>query len=168
LARPAQQWNTRLDQYFREYKDRIFFNYYNYLSNAQSANPRPLQRITQPNHGMFGKVGWTRTIRPSLLNEASMTLVRADGATPPTDHPELPTVTITGMQGFSQSQIGWVHANYNWHDVVSITSPQVTRDRVSRLRAFWTLRKICRSLKPDPSWTLARARSPKTSTRAST
>jgi hypothetical protein len=120
LSRPAQQWNTRLDQYFREYKDRIFFNYFNYLSNAQSANPRPLQRITQPNHGMYGKVSWTRTIRPSLLNEASMTLVRADGMTPPTSHPELPSVTITGMQGFSQSQIGWVHANYNWHDVVSL------------------------------------------------
>ena len=119
LARPAGQWNTRLDQYFREYKDRVFFNYFNYFSKAQSANPRPLQRITQPNYGMYGKVGWTRTITASLLNEASMTLMRVDGATPPTAHPELPSVSVTGMQGFSQSQISWAHVNYNWHDVVS-------------------------------------------------
>lgn len=119
LSRPAGQWNTRLDQYFRGYKDRVFFNYFNYFSKAQSANPRPLQRITQPNYGMYGKVNWTRTITPSLLNEASMTLVRVDGATPPTTHPELPSVSVTGMQGFSQSQINWAHVNYNWHDVMS-------------------------------------------------
>ncbi len=119
LARPAGQWNTRLDQYFREYKDRVFFNYFNYFSKAQSANPRPLQRITQPNYGMYGKVNWTRTITTSLLNEASMTLMRVDGGTPPTSHPELPSVSVTGMQGFSQSQINWAHVNYNWHDVVS-------------------------------------------------
>src|SRR5216683_5086546 len=55
LSRPAGQWNTRLDQYLRQYKDRIYFNYFNYFSKAQSANPRPLQRITQPNYGMYGK-----------------------------------------------------------------------------------------------------------------
>ena len=119
LSRPAGQWNTRLDQYLRQYKDRIFFNYYNYYSKAQSANPRPLQRITQPNYGMYGKASWTRTITPALLNEASMSLVRVDGATPPTTHPELPSVSVTGLQGFSQSQINWAHVNYNWNDVVS-------------------------------------------------
>ena len=120
LSRPAGQWNTRLDQYLRQYKDRIFFNYFNYFSKAQQANPRPLQRITQPNYGMYGKASWTRTITPALLNEASMTLVRVDGATPPTTHPELPSVQVTGMQGFGQSQISWAHVNYNWHDVVSL------------------------------------------------
>jgi hypothetical protein len=119
LSRPAQQWNTRLDQYLRQDKDRIFFNYYNYSSEAQSANPRPLQRIVQPNHGMYGKVDWTTSITPALLNEASMTLLRVDGLTPTTSHPELPSATVTGMQGFSQSQISWAHVNYNWHDVVS-------------------------------------------------
>lgn len=119
LSRPAGQWNTRLDQYFRQYKDRVFFNYFNYFSKAQSANPRPLQRITQPNYGMYGKVNWTRSITSNLLNEASMTLARVDGGTPPTTNPELPSVSVVGMQGFSQSQINWAHVNYNWHDVVS-------------------------------------------------
>jgi len=119
LNRPAGQFNTRLDQYMRNFKDRIFFNYFNYFSKAQSANPRPLQRITQPNYGMFGKVNWTHTFAPTLTNEASMTLGRFDGATPPTADPSLPSISVTGLQGFSQSQIGWVHANYNWHDVVS-------------------------------------------------
>ena len=119
LNRPAAQWNTRLDQYLRGYKDRIFFNYYNYFSKAQSANPRVIQRIVQPNYGMLGKVNWTHTFGPTLTNEASMTLGRFDGATPPTTDPSLPSVSVTGLTGFSQSQIGWVHANYNWHDVVS-------------------------------------------------
>ena len=118
VTRPAQQWNTRLDQYFGQ-KDRLFFNYFNTLSRAQSANPRPAQRIIQANYGMYGKVDWTHTISPNLLNEASMTLVRVDGKTPPSTDPSLPSVTITGMQGFSQSQIGWVHANYNWNDLVT-------------------------------------------------
>jgi hypothetical protein len=68
---------------------------------------------------MYGKVDWTHTITPSLLNEASMTLVRVDGITPPTPTPSLPSVTIPGMQSFSQSQISWAHPNYNWYDVVS-------------------------------------------------
>ncbi|MCU1261376.1 MAG: hypothetical protein JWO80_4261 [Bryobacterales bacterium] len=119
LTRPAGQWNTRLDQYARSFRDRVFFNYFNYFSNAQTANPRPIQRITQPNYGMYGKANWSHTFSPSLVNEASMTLGRVDGATPPTVDPSLPSITVTGLQGFSQSQIGWVHANYNWHDVVS-------------------------------------------------
>ena len=56
LNRPAAQWNTRLDQYLRGYKDRIFFNYYNYFSKAQSTNPRVIQRIVQPNYSMLGKM----------------------------------------------------------------------------------------------------------------
>jgi len=118
VTRPAHQWNTRLDQYFGQ-KDRLFFNYFNTESQAQSANPRPAQRIIQANYGMYGKVNWTHTITPNLLNEASMTLVRVDGKTPPSTNPSLPSVSVTGMQGFSQSQIGWVHANYNWNEVVS-------------------------------------------------
>ena len=118
VTRPARQWNTRLDQYFGQ-KDRLFFNYFNNASRAQSANPRPAQRIIQANYGMYGKVNWTHTLAPNLINEASMTLVRVDGATPPSTNPALPSVSITGMQSFSQSQIGWVHANYNWNDVVT-------------------------------------------------
>ena len=118
VTRPARQWNTRLDQYFGQ-KDRLFFNYFNNESRAQAQNPRPAQRIVQANYGMYGKVNWTRTLAPNLLNEASMTLVRVDGATPPSTNPALPNIAVTGMQGFTQTQIGWLHANYNWNDVVS-------------------------------------------------
>lgn len=118
VTRPARQWNTRLDQYFGQ-KDRLFFNYFNNQSRAQAQNPRPAQRIIQANYGMYGKVNWTHTIAPNLLNEASMTLVRVDGATPPSTNPALPNIAVTGMQGFTQTQIGWLHANYNWNDVVS-------------------------------------------------
>lgn len=118
-ARPAKQWNTRLDHNFRGYKDRIYFNYFNYDTKGQQASPRPLQRVITPNFGMFGKVNWSRAIAPSLINEASMTLARVDGRTPPNAHPEFPNINITGLTGFSQNDIGWVHVNYNWHEVLS-------------------------------------------------
>jgi hypothetical protein len=118
VTRPASQWNTRMDQYFGE-KDRLFFNFYDTVSNAQGANPRPAMRIIQANHGIYGKVDWTHTITPGLLNEASMTLMRVDGNTPPTATPSLPSVTVTGMQAFSQTQIAWAQPNYNWYDVLS-------------------------------------------------
>lgn len=120
LARPAQQWNTRLDQYLRQDKDRIFFNYFNFYSRAQADNPRPVQRIVQPNNGMFGKLDWSTTISPAVVNDVSMTLNRVDGRTPQTSQPEFPSIGVTGLNGFSQSNIAWAHVNYNWHDVLSL------------------------------------------------
>ena len=119
LARPAGQWNIRMDHNFRNYKDRIYANYFNYFSEGQQANPRPLQRIVTPNYGMYGKVNWTHAFTPGLLNEASAALVRVDGMTPPTAHKEFPNVGITGTQGFSQNDISWLHENWNWHEVLS-------------------------------------------------
>src|SRR5260370_12087407 len=112
----ANQWITRLDQYFGQ-KDRYFFNYYNNLSRAQSANPRPAQRIVQPNYGMYGKGNLSHTITPALVNEASTTLVRVFCATPPTPPPVLPSLNLTGMQSVIQSQSGFGtpdrHLNYS-------------------------------------------------------
>jgi hypothetical protein len=68
---------------------------------------------------MFGKVDWSTTISPSLINDASMTLNRVDGRTPQTSQPQFPSVNVTGFSGFSQSNIAWAHVNYNWHDVLS-------------------------------------------------
>ena len=119
VSRPAQQWNIRLDHNFRKYKDRIFANYYNFWSKGQQTNPRPLQRIVTPNFGMYAKVNWTRSISPSLVNEASMALVRVDGQTPPTARKDFMTVNVTGFQGFSQNDISWVHENWNWHEMLS-------------------------------------------------
>ncbi len=119
VARPAQQWNIRLDHNFRGYKDRVFANYFNYWTKGQQTNPRPLQRIITPNFGMYGKVNWTHTFSPALLHEAALSLVRVDGATPPTTRKDFPAVNVTGFQGFSQNDISWVHENWNWHEVLS-------------------------------------------------
>ena len=52
-----------------------------------------------------------------------MTLVRAVGSNPSAlNHKELPNVNISGVSGFNQwGSAGWVHENFNRHDVLSWT-----------------------------------------------
>jgi hypothetical protein len=118
--RPADQWNTRLDQYIGD-KDRIFFNYYNTVSKAVVSAARPSMRLLKPTWGMFGKVNWTHTLSPTLLNEASMTLVRPDGYTSNTTDPSLPSISVPSLTGYSSSPLNWLQANYNWYDHLSWT-----------------------------------------------
>ncbi len=69
--------------------------------------------------GMFGKVGWTHTFSPSLLNEASMTLVRVDGQTSNTSQPELPSISVPSLAAYSSSPLLFLQPNYNWQDHLS-------------------------------------------------
>ena len=118
--RPAQQWNTRMDQYFGD-KDRLFFNYYNVESKAIIASARPALRILRPVWGMYGKVNWTHTFSSSLLNEASMTLVRPDGFTGNTTDPALPSISVPALYAYSSAPLNYLQANYNWHDHLAWT-----------------------------------------------
>jgi len=119
--RPATQWNVRVDHNFEGYKDRIYFNWFRSKPEAQQANARPIYRVVTPNTGIFAKLNWTRTISPSLLNEVSMSYVRAAGGNPGTaDDKDLPNVSVTGLgAGFSQGPLGWAHNNFSWREVLS-------------------------------------------------
>jgi hypothetical protein len=57
------------------------------------------------------------------MNEAGITLVRAAGMNPGTSNNKaLPNVNISGVAGFNQwGSAGWVHENFNWHDVLTST-----------------------------------------------
>jgi|HubBroStandDraft_2_1064218.scaffolds.fasta_scaffold15329_1 hypothetical protein len=123
LPHPAYQWHFRVDYNLNGSKDRLFFDWFRTYSNSESAYARPFNRDQSvPNHGVFAKVDWTHSFSSSLLNDASMTLVRARGfQNPPANGLELPNVNVGGIsEGFNQwGNSGWVHENFNWHDVLT-------------------------------------------------
>jgi Carboxypeptidase regulatory-like domain len=123
LTHNAYQWHIRTDYDIHQSKDRIFFDWFRTYSDQLQNDPRPIFRVVVPNTGVYAKVDWTHTISNNLLNEAGITLVRAVGSNPGTSHNKsLPNVNISGVAGFNQwGSAGWVHENFNWHDVLSWT-----------------------------------------------
>jgi hypothetical protein len=122
LAHNAYQWHVRLD-YNITNRDRLFFDLFRTFSDSQTEDPRPIYRVLIPNYGFFAKVDWTHTFSPTLLNEAGFTIHRAIGSNPSAvNNQELPNAFITGAGYFSQwGPAGWVHENFNWHDVLTWT-----------------------------------------------
>lgn len=119
----AYQWHARVDVNAHNYKDRLFFDFFHTHVFQLQTDPRPIYRVKVPNLGLYGKVDWTHTFSPTLLNEAGFTAVRSSGSNPATANARsLPNAFITGVSGFSQwGPAGWVHDNYNWHDVLTWT-----------------------------------------------
>jgi hypothetical protein len=123
LTHNAYQWHFRVDYNINQSKDRLFFDMFRTYSNQLQEDPRPLYRVVVPNTGFFAKIDYTHTFSPNLLNEAGFTVVRAVGSNPGTANDrDLPDVNISGASGFSQwGPAGWVHENFNWHDVLTWT-----------------------------------------------
>jgi Carboxypeptidase regulatory-like domain len=128
LTHNAYQWHFRVDYNVNQSKDRLFFDLFRTYSNQLGSDPRLLYRVVVPNTGLFAKLDWTHTFSPNLLNEAAFAVVRAVGSNPGTAHnQELPNVNISGASGFSQwGPNGWVHENFNWHDVLTWTHGKQT------------------------------------------
>ncbi len=125
LTHNAYQWHVRTDYNINESKDRLFFDLFRTYSNQLQTDAREIYRVVVPNTGFYGKLDWTHTFSPTLLNEAGFTVVRAVGSNPGTsNNKDLPNVSINGggINGFSQwGSAGWVHENFNWHDVLTWT-----------------------------------------------
>ena len=123
LTHNAYQWHVRVDYNFNNDKDRMFFDWFRTYSDQLQSDPRVLYRVKVPNRGTYGKVNWIHTFSPTLLNELSWTGVKSDGGNPATGNARnLPNAYITGAGYFSQwGPAGWVHDNFNWHDVLTWT-----------------------------------------------
>lgn len=123
LIHNAYQWHARVDYNFNQDKDRLFFDWFRTWDDTNQEDARPIYQVILPNAGIYGKVDWMHTFSPTLLNEASFTGVRAVGDNPGTSNfKDLPNVNITGVSGFNQwGAAGWVHDNYNWHDMLTWT-----------------------------------------------
>jgi hypothetical protein len=117
----AYQYHVRVDYNINESKDRLFFDLFRTYSDQVQLDPRPIYRVVVPNTGFYGKLDWTHAFSPTLLNEAGFTVVRAVGSNPGTSsNKDLPNAYIAGVSQFSQwGSAGWVHENFNWHDVLT-------------------------------------------------
>jgi hypothetical protein len=123
LTHNAYQWHVRTDYNIND-ANRLFFDLFRTYSNQLQSDARTIYQVVLPNTGFYGKLDWTHTFSPTLLNEAGFTLVRAVGSNPgTTSNKDLPNVSINGLSdGFSQwGSAGWVHENFNWHDVLTWT-----------------------------------------------
>ena len=123
LTHNAYQWHFRVDYNVNQSKDRLFFDAFRTYSNQLQEDPRAIYRVVLPNTGLLLKLDWTHTFSTNLLNDAAFTVVRAVGSNPATAHnQDLPNVNITGGSSYSQwGPAGWVHENFNWHDVLTWT-----------------------------------------------
>lgn len=121
------QWNIRIDQNFRDGRDRIYGNIYrtSYVNDSKNTRPgfttKGYDVAGDPSSALYVAVSETHIFSPSVINEMSASLVRdVDGS--PCNNCQVPTITVTGMSGFGQ---GWAPGIYitrdiNWQDVLSV------------------------------------------------
>ncbi|HEY1807045.1 MAG TPA: carboxypeptidase-like regulatory domain-containing protein [Acidobacteriaceae bacterium] len=117
------QGHVRIDHNFNNDNDKLFYSLFRSTTQGGVADPRPALAYVSPNATWYHKFDYVHTFSTRLLNEASMSYVRADGEQPlaPGDLPALPNAYPGGLgDGFSQwGSSGWVHNNWNWHDILS-------------------------------------------------
>ncbi|HZY74020.1 MAG TPA: carboxypeptidase-like regulatory domain-containing protein [Edaphobacter sp.] len=126
------QGHVRIDHNFREGNDRLFYSMFRNTTEGGVANARPQLAYVSPNATWYHKFDYVHTFSARLLNEASLSYVRADGSQPiaPGDLPTLPNAYPGGLgAGFSSwGPSGWVHNNWNWHDVLTyVQGPHTIR-----------------------------------------
>jgi hypothetical protein len=125
LPRNGEQWTARVDHMFNNSKDRLY----------GSANRTTTERVLfnqpfvypafnniEPTYSIHFNADWTHTFSPSVINEFGASMTRPFGNAI-LAHPEVPGITVTGIDGFQQ---GWgpnifVQTNFEFRDIASMT-----------------------------------------------
>jgi hypothetical protein len=125
LPRNGEQWTARVDHSFNNSKDRLY----------GSANRTTTERVLfntpfvypafnniEPTYSIHFNADWTHTFSPSVINEFGSSMTRPFGNAI-LAHPEVPGITVTGIDGFQQ---GWgpnifVQTNFEFRDIASMT-----------------------------------------------
>ena len=63
------QYNIRLDQYFRNGRDRIFLNYFRIDQTSDFLSTRPAFDALTPSSTNFAAANWVHTFTPTLINQ---------------------------------------------------------------------------------------------------
>lgn len=120
--RNGLQYSARADQYLRDSKDRLFFNYNRMTLDQENAAIRSGFASTNSSNSRAIQTSWTHTFSATLVNEVSFggsMVFGMNGAGNPPYH--IPDVNITGIgTGISPGWSGnFTQHNYFWKDVVS-------------------------------------------------
>ena len=116
--RSGLQWNTRIDHTLTS-KDRLFVSLFRNAVTTVGGPVRAAFRSYTWQHTENGSINWTRTISPTLLNEAGFSVVRAYGWAP-CNACDVPTIAVTNLAGFGNGgPTLFVQNNYEWRDSLS-------------------------------------------------
>jgi hypothetical protein len=117
------QGHMRIDDNFHDGKDKLFYSLFRNTTEAGVANARPNLAYVSPNATWYHKIDYVHTFSARFLNEASVSYIRTSGNQPaaPGTLPTLPNAGAGGLGGgfSSWGPSGWVHNNWNWHDVLT-------------------------------------------------
>ena len=117
------QGHIRIDHNLHNGNDKLFYSLFRNTTQGGVYDARPLLSYVSPNANWYHKIDYVHTFSAKIVNEASMSYVRADGSQPlaPGELNNLPNAYPGGLgQGFGTwGPSGWVHNNWNWHDVLT-------------------------------------------------
>ena len=118
--RNADQWNLRLDKYFKN--DRLYGNFYRNTLSTGGPSVRPAFGTTSNYYQWALQVNEAHTFSPTLLNEAIVGILRVEGISPATGKFSVPLVNVTGQgtgfgDGFALGD--FIQENYHWRDVLT-------------------------------------------------
>ncbi len=125
--RNGLQWTARLDGYFNQQKDHLFYYVNRTTENSLIEDPRPGFNGTSVGNGLTMNLHEVHTFGGSAINEFSAGYYRPYGLTAnPPSALAIPGVTVTGVWGwggnggFQFSPGGFVQNTYEWNDMVTM------------------------------------------------
>jgi len=122
------QYSLRLDQNFRDGKDRIYAYYFHIDHQVQAIDPRPAFDSTTNTISALYSINYTHVFTPSILNEFSFGYKRVfgDRNAPQPTVPELALNNTYGIGANGNPAFGggfgpgaFAQHSYNWRDVVT-------------------------------------------------
>jgi hypothetical protein len=124
LPRNGLQWFGRIDNTFRDGKDRLYGSVgRTTLDQVRFGSPDVYPAFTAlaSEYTMYWNVNWTHLFSATILNEASWSGTRAWGDAP-VSHGEVPEIDVTGIASYGTgfSDAVFIQNNQQWHDVLSI------------------------------------------------
>jgi hypothetical protein len=125
LPRNGEQWTARIDHIFNNSKDRLYLSANRTTTERVLFNqpfPYPAFNNIEPTYSIHFNVDWTHTFSPTVINEFGSSFTRPQGNAI-LAHPDVPGITVTGIEGFQQ---GWgpnvfVQSNFEFRDIAFMT-----------------------------------------------
>jgi hypothetical protein len=121
--RNGRQWNVRLDQNWRNGKDRLYVNWYRTSRQATFATSiYPAFTMPEPEYGEMLNLNFTHLFSPTLLYEGSLTVTRVRGDVDvAVAHPEIPNINVPGLTAYGMGFSGptFIQTNGEWRNVLS-------------------------------------------------
>ncbi len=123
-TRNGLQWNVRIDRYFNDSKDRLYFNYYKRTADAGGGQVRPAFRNAFASDPIshYAQINWTHTFNASIVNEAAVGFTRPQG-NQDCSNCQVPPMGVPGLsEGFGNgfSPAVFIQNDLHWRDIFSV------------------------------------------------